>query len=85
MVSEQGIEQGWLPWAGAETGRNGMPVGKPYVWRRTERRARPVVKCPDHPYEVLCPVAGGAGRGTSPVDGRSYQMDRAEGKAVMGS
>lgn len=84
-MSEQTSVQGSLPWPGASTTRNGMPLGRPYVWRRAERGARPAVKCPDHPGEVLCPVAGGAARGTCPVDGRSYQMDRAEGKAVMGS
>jgi hypothetical protein len=85
VVSEQGSVQGSLPWAGTSTERNGMPVGRPYVWRRGQRRARPVVQCPDHPGQVLCPLAGGAARGTCPVDGRSYQMDRSRGEAVVGS
>jgi hypothetical protein len=56
-----------------------MPVGRPYVWRWGERKARPVAKCPDHLGQMLCPVAGDAARGTCPVDRRSYQMGR--GKA----
>jgi hypothetical protein len=72
-MSGQGGEPGSLPWADGSTRRNGLPAGKPYVWRRDERQ---LVACPDHPGKFLCLLAGGAVRGTCPVDGRSYQIDR---------
>ncbi len=71
-MSEQRSVRGSVPWTGSA--RNGMPVGRPYVWRRLG----PVVACPDHPGEVLCPLPGGGARGTCPVDGASYQMDAPE-------
>jgi hypothetical protein len=62
-----------------------MPAGRLYVWRRSERQARLAVKCPDHPGQALCLVAGSAARGTCPVDGRSYQMEHGGTKAVTAS
>src|SRR6266487_858424 len=71
-VSERGGVGGSVPWTGSA--RNGMPAGRPYVWRRQG----PVVARPDHPGQVLCALPGGGARGICPVDGASYQMDAPE-------
>jgi hypothetical protein len=71
-VSGQDGVGGSAPWSGSA--RNGMPTGRPYVWRRQG----PVVPCPDHPGQMLCPLPGGGARDTCPVDGASYQMDTPE-------